>query len=87
MIGDTIFFDANGNGVADPGEGIPGVKVTLTDGTTRAVTYTDANGNYTFGDLAAGSYTVAVDPATLPNTAGSDQHDRSGRRRRRTSRR
>ena len=30
MIGDTIFFDANGNGVADPGEGIPGVKVTLT---------------------------------------------------------
>ena len=29
LIGDTIFFDANGNGVADPGEGIPGVKVTL----------------------------------------------------------
>ncbi len=58
MIGDTIFLDLNGNGVADPGEGIPGVKVTL-DGST--VTYTDANGNYTFGDLAAGSHTVVVD--------------------------
>ena len=63
LIGDTIFFDANGNGVADPGEGIPGVKVTL-DGST--VTYTDANGNYYFGGLAAGAHTVVVDPATLP---------------------
>ena len=63
LIGDTIFFDANGNGVADPGEGLPGVKVTL-DGTT--VTYTDANGNYYFAGLAAGAHTVVVDPATLP---------------------
>ena len=63
LIGDTIFFDANGNGRADPGEGIPGVKVTL-DGST--VTTTDANGNYYFGGLAAGSHTVVVDPATLP---------------------
>ena len=29
-------------------------------------TYTDANGNYYFGNLAAGSYTVVVDTTTLP---------------------
>ena len=66
VIGDTIFFDANGNGMVDPGEGIPGVKVTLS-GAGSAVTYTDANGNYTFGNLGAGAYTVTVDPTTLPN--------------------
>ncbi len=73
VIGDTIFLDLNGNGVADPGEGIPGVKVTLDGGT---VTYTDANGNFTFGNVGSGNHTVVVDPATLPagltNTSDPD---------------
>ncbi len=66
IIGDTIFFDANSNGVPDPGEGIPGVKVTVSDGTNTYVTYTDANGNWYVGDLPVGTYTVTVDPTTLP---------------------
>jgi hypothetical protein len=78
-IGDTIFLDINGNNVADPGEGISGVTVTLTgdfdgDGIAETVsTVTDADGNYLFSGLVtdngAGSgvaYTVAVVPSTLP---------------------
>ena len=74
LIGDTIFFDANGNGVADPGEGLPGVKVTL-DGTT--VTYTDANGNYTFAGLAAGAHTRGRGSGDLAGRV--DQQRRPGR--------
>lgn len=68
VIGDRIWFDTNNDGIQNPGEvGIPGVKITLTDGTTTWTTYTDANGNYTFGDLPAGTFTVTVDTTTLPN--------------------
>jgi CshA-type fibril repeat protein len=66
-IGDTVFFDANGNGVQDPGEpGIPGVTVTLEgdsngDGIPDVLTtVTDANGNYQFASVTAGTYTVIV---------------------------
>jgi uncharacterized protein (DUF2141 family) len=70
-IGDTVFNDANGNNVQDPGEtGIPNVPLTLTgagpdgqfgtpDDTTQTTT-TDNNGNYRFSNLPAGSYRVAV---------------------------
>lgn len=68
VIGDRIWFDANNDGIQDIDEvGIPGVKITLTDGVNTWTTYTDANGNYTFGDLPAGTYTVTVDTTTLPN--------------------
>jgi uncharacterized surface anchored protein len=68
-VGDTIFLDSNGNGVADPGEGLSGVKVSLdasNNGTIDATTFTDSNGKYLFGPLPAGTYKVIVDTTTLP---------------------
>ena len=59
-IGDTVFRDWNNNGVQDAGEeGIAGVTVSLS-GTSSATAVTDANGNYLFTGLTAGSYTVSV---------------------------
>jgi fimbrial isopeptide formation D2 family protein/uncharacterized repeat protein (TIGR01451 family) len=72
-IGDTIWNDLDGNGVQDAGEtGLAGASVTLTadlnnDGTPDTLTVvTDANGNYSFDNLPANSYTITVDTATLP---------------------
>ncbi len=73
-IGDLIFFDNTGSGtigVYDVGvdSGVPAVVVTLTppggvdlgNGAGVAITTTtDANGNYLFDQLPAGSYTVSV---------------------------
>ena len=63
-IGDTVFFDWNGNGQQDPGEaGIPGVTVELydSDGTTLLFsTVTDATGFYLFPSLPPGTYVVSV---------------------------
>ena len=65
-IGDTVWYDADGDGTQDAGEpGIPGVTITLLFGgddgdlTTTAdnITYattTDANGNYLFPSLFGG---------------------------------
>jgi len=77
-IGDTVYFDANNNGVQDAGEpGLPGVAVSLDidfngDGTVDQVlnTTTDANGNYVFNNLTVGDYDVNV---TQP--AGTTQTD------------
>jgi hypothetical protein len=61
----TVFHDFNTNGVQDPGEpGIPGQTVyidldgsgVLKSGDPAATT--DANGNYQFTGLSAGTYTV-----------------------------
>lgn len=85
-IGDTVFNDTNSNGRQDAGEaGVPNVPVTLTspgpdgllgtgDDTTQTTT-TNANGNYTFSNLPAGNYRVAiVPPFNLPQvTTGSSQ--------------
>ena len=65
LIGDTVFFDANGNGVQDPGEpGIPGVVVNLKDwaGAVMGTATTDANGYYELG-VEASTWTVEVDPS------------------------
>ncbi|HID70476.1 MAG TPA: hypothetical protein EYP35_08480, partial [Desulfobacterales bacterium] len=73
-IGDTIYFDADGNGLQSPGElGLPGVTVILqgdfdNDGILDSfTTTTDANGHYLFEGLTAGDYTVYVDSTTLPS--------------------
>ena len=71
-VGNRVWLDADADGVQDPGEnGIAGVTVQLLDGSNAviATTVTDAGGNYSFGGLAAGSYTVKVFPRTLPNGA------------------
>jgi uncharacterized repeat protein (TIGR01451 family) len=58
-IGDFVWWDVNFNGVQDPGEpGIPGVDVTL-PALGRIVT-TDANGYYSFDQLASGNYQVVI---------------------------
>ena len=62
-IGDTLYFDANGNGQQGSGEtGIGGVTVTLlnADGQVIATDVTDATGGYYFLGLPAGVYTVVV---------------------------
>ncbi len=69
VIGDTIFLDRDSSGAPDPGEGLEGVRVGLYDITGTillATTVTDENGNYTFGNVPAGTYTVKVDTTTLP---------------------
>ena len=76
-IGDRVWNDANGDGIQNNGEqGIVGATVTVTwagqDGTAGTAddatftTTTGVNGAYTVGNLPAGSYSVAVDPTTLP---------------------
>ncbi len=72
-IAGTVYVDLNDNGVQDAGEpGIAGVDVTL-NGTNPAgaitpiTVMTDADGNYLFDDLRAGTYAVTepVQPAGL----------------------
>ncbi len=73
-IGDRVWLDANGNGAQDAGEaGINGVTVQLLNsgGTVIATTTTAGDGNYTFNNLAAGTYTVKIVTASLP--AGTAQ--------------
>ena len=76
LIGNTVFFDYDESGTQNNGEpGIAGVTVTLVwegfvtgfaDGDeVTYTTVTDANGNYTFGDLPPGAFTVTVAEATI----------------------
>ncbi|MFU8896692.1 MAG: SdrD B-like domain-containing protein, partial [Gammaproteobacteria bacterium] len=79
-IGDTIWRDWDGDGVQDPDEeGIEGVIVRLyaADGTTLLfTTTTDANGNYYFNGLMAGTYVVEVNGgASLPGTLQTGDPD------------
>ena len=64
-IAGTVYLDLNNNGTQENNErGIAGVTLTLTgtDNQGNAVnrtTATDANGDYFFGNLAAGTYEVS----------------------------
>ena len=67
-LGDTVFFDNNGDGVQDAGDaGVANVVVNLLDGNGNPVvddagiavsTTTDANGNYAFDELRPGDFQV-----------------------------
>jgi hypothetical protein len=74
LIGDTVWNDANGNGIQDNGEtGIAGVTVTLLDSNGQPIpggtATTDANGQYTF-KVDAGTYSVQVDASNF-NAGGA----------------
>ena len=72
-IGDTLFWDVDNNGGSEPSgadKPLAGVTVTLTYTTPAGVektltTVTDADGHYSFKDLAPGDYVVTVDKASL----------------------
>jgi hypothetical protein len=77
-IGDTVWNDANGNGIKDGAEvGIANVQLKLyqdngdgvfdpaTD-TLKGIKTTDANGLYLFQNLPAGDYFVQVVDSTVP---------------------
>ncbi len=71
-IGDTVWLDADNDGVLDGGEsGLPGITVRLyaSDGTTLlATTTTNASGVYTFTGLNPATYQVRVDPTSVVTT-------------------
>ncbi len=81
-IGDRVFFDTNGNGNFEIGEGLPGVLVTLTgdfngDGSSESLTdTTESDGGYLFTGLrtsAAGvSFSISVNPVGLIQTVDPD---------------
>ena len=88
-IGDTVWYDANGNGTKDFGEtGLAGVDLTATwagpdatfgNGDDHAYTATtDSTGNWSLTNLPAGSYRVAVDGASLPDGIDAPTFDLDG---------
>src|SRR5262245_50409178 len=64
VVSGAIFIDANDNGVPDSDElAAPGVNVTLSGTSNQGAavntsTVTDANGQYTFFQVPAGTYTL-----------------------------
>ncbi|MCT8978548.1 carboxypeptidase regulatory-like domain-containing protein [Clostridium sp. CX1] len=67
-VGDYVWYDKNGDGKQGLTEkGIPKVVLTLKDKNGRTATATtDDNGKYLFEKLMPGTYTIALDPNTLP---------------------
>jgi len=64
-IGDRVWFDSNGNGVQDSGEGgvaCVTVKLYNAQGAVVATTATDSNGNYIFTGLQPGNYYLGFVP-------------------------
>lgn len=75
-IGDRVWWDADDDGTADPGDGpMVGVTVRLFGGSGEAVrsARTDGRGRFRFEDLAPGEYAIEVEPPTgyEPATATS----------------
>ncbi|MEM1178486.1 MAG: SdrD B-like domain-containing protein [Acidobacteriota bacterium] len=80
-IGDLVWNDRNANGTPDRGEpGLAGVTVNLIDenGDIVATQVTDQFGLYLFTNVVPGTYTVEVDPSTLPADATDQTFDRDG---------
>jgi hypothetical protein len=71
----SAFYDANGNGYKDWGENtiMNNVSFSLSD-TTRFTPITDTSGNFCFGGLPAGKYTVkATMPLKYYSSSGDSQ--------------
>lgn len=77
-----VFLDYDNSGAANtPDSGITGVTLTLSGGglATPLTTTTDAQGNYTFTSLAAGSYALTQTQPTSPaNQSGKVTAGNSG---------
>ena len=82
-IGNFVWNDLNGNGIQNSDEpGLEGVLVTLKDnaGNTVATATTNANGAYSFANLAPGTYSVTFTTplnfvASPANQGGNDALD------------
>ena len=63
-VSGAVVRDCNADGILTGETGLAGVTVTLKNsgGAVVATTATDANGNYSFSNLAAGTYNVVVTP-------------------------
>ncbi len=74
QLGDTVWYDANNNGIQDNGEeGINGAKVILTDADGNVVDALSTStgpwkGFYKFVGLEAGTYTATLDTQTVKST-------------------
>ncbi|HYI11417.1 MAG TPA: SdrD B-like domain-containing protein [Thermoanaerobaculia bacterium] len=89
VIYGNIWWDINGNAAQNAGEGdLSGFTVQRysdpngdgdpADGSLQATTTTDANGNYSFSGLVAGSYVIQVVPPTLLNKAWVETVESTG---------
>ncbi len=69
LVGDTVWYDGNGDGFQQPGEpGIPNVKVVIRNvsGAVLGSAWTDNTGFYLVVVPAGFGYTAAPDPTTVP---------------------
>jgi hypothetical protein len=68
IVSGTLFNDANKDGAFDNSEGgFSQVQIILTDPSGESSgAYTNLHGEFTFANVLPGSYTVSVDPTTLP---------------------
>lgn len=58
QVSGKLFVDTNGNGIIDPGEKpLEGIEIDL-KGPVNKVLYSDGNGDYDFGDLPKGQYSL-----------------------------
>ncbi len=89
VLGDTVWNDADADGVVDAGEnGIEGVDLAVTgagaDGSfgtgddTTATRTTDSLGNWSRTGLPGGNYRVTVDTSSLPSGVTEQTHDFDG---------
>jgi hypothetical protein len=72
-LGDRVWYDTDWDGIQDSGEpGLEGVQMMLISGdcggTSGPASTSNASGNYTFGDVAGGTYCISV--KSLPATPG-----------------
>ena len=77
-VGNQVWYDANNNGVKDNGEvGIDGIQVTLLNeqGQPVSTTTTKEGGFYTFTDLVAGVYQIAINATGDYRSSSADAGD------------
>ena len=70
VLSDVVFLDLNGNGEMEPiEEGVQGIVIILfgEDGFPIDTVTTDENGFFEFTDLPEGTYTIEIDPESVPD--------------------